>query len=176
MLPQFLHTAESMYKMYIPIHIVPFLLFKRKKLMKKYSQTLCSPLPELFKLAKSYTKSVLFAASYTGLLSLFLCLFKNLAGDVNGVRVIPPAAFFSGVALMFENSTRRQEIALFLVPKVLEAFHLLAKRRGFNAKVPIGEALIFGLAMAIIGYFYQFGAEHIKPSYYSACKKVIGAV
>jgi len=175
MLPQFLHTAESMYKMYIPIHIVPFLLFKRKKLMKKYSQTLCSPLPELFKLAKSYTKSVLFAASYTGLLSLFLCLFKNLAGDVNG-RITPPAAFISGVALMFENSTRRQEIALFLVPKVLEAFHLLAKRRGFNAKVPIGEALIFGLAMAIIGYFYQFGAEHIKPSYYSACKKVIGAV
>lgn len=34
-IPHFLGTCASMYKMYIPIHIVPFLLFKRNKVMKQ---------------------------------------------------------------------------------------------------------------------------------------------
>jgi hypothetical protein len=34
-LPHFLGSAATMYKMYIPIHIIPFLLFKRKRVMQK---------------------------------------------------------------------------------------------------------------------------------------------
>lgn len=55
----------------------------------------------MLKLLKGYSKSVLFAASYVGLLSYFLCFFKNRFGDSNGVLIIPPAAFLSGVALIF---------------------------------------------------------------------------
>ncbi|MBS1889759.1 MAG: hypothetical protein JST59_00570 [Actinobacteria bacterium] len=65
---------------------------------------------------------------------------------------------------------------MFLVPKVIEAVHLLAKRRGININIPIFEALLFGLATAIIGFFYQSAPEHIKSSYYSAFKKLIGTV
>lgn len=33
---RFARTAELMSVTYLPIHLIPFLLFKRKKLMKKY--------------------------------------------------------------------------------------------------------------------------------------------
>jgi hypothetical protein len=35
MLPHFLASTASMYKMYIPVHIIPFLLFKRKRFLQK---------------------------------------------------------------------------------------------------------------------------------------------
>lgn len=36
MLHQFAHTCQALYKMYLLVHLVPFLLFKRKKLRQKY--------------------------------------------------------------------------------------------------------------------------------------------
>lgn len=33
---RFKSTMDTMYKMYIPIHIIPFLLFKRKKVLQEY--------------------------------------------------------------------------------------------------------------------------------------------
>ena len=62
---------------------------------------------------------MLFASTYTSLLGLFLCKVKVLVGDLDGTKIVPVSAFLSGIALLFENETRRQEIALFLVPKVM---------------------------------------------------------
>lgn len=53
-------------------------------------------------------KSVLFASSYTSLLGFFLCKMKVLTGDMDGVKIVPISAFMSGIALVFENETRRQ--------------------------------------------------------------------
>jgi hypothetical protein len=61
----------------------------------------------------------MFAASYTGVLGVLMCTIKNFIGDVDGTIITPVGAFFSGITLAFENHTRQQEIALFLVPKVI---------------------------------------------------------
>jgi hypothetical protein len=58
----------------------------------------------------------------------------------------------------------------------MEALHLIAKRRNLVKSSPGAEAIIFGIAMAIIGYFYQSDSHHIKSSYYSAFKKVLGHI
>ena len=36
MVKQFMATCKSLYKMYLMVHLIPFLIFKRKKVMKKY--------------------------------------------------------------------------------------------------------------------------------------------
>lgn len=33
---QFLATSKSVYKMYLLVHLIPFVIFKRKKLRKQY--------------------------------------------------------------------------------------------------------------------------------------------
>ena len=120
-------------------------------------------------------KSVLFASSYTALLGFFLCKVKVVINDMDGTLITPVSAFLAGPALMFENETRRQEIALFLVPKVMEAVYALLKRRGLVKGVPHSEALLFGVATAILLYFFQNCPEHIKAGYYSLMKKLIGS-
>lgn len=120
-------------------------------------------------------KSVLFASSYTALLGLFLCKVKVLINDMDGTKITPISAFCAGPALMFENETRRQEIALFLVPKVMEGVYSLLKRRGLVKALPHAEAILFGLATAILLYFYQNCPEHIKAGYYNLMRKLIGS-
>ena len=48
---QFAATCKSLYKMYLLVHLIPFLIFKRKKLMKE-------PLQESKKLLKGYLRSL----------------------------------------------------------------------------------------------------------------------
>lgn len=87
----------------------------------------------------------------------------------------PAAAFLSGLALLFENEARRQEIALFLVPKVMESVYALLKRRGAIGRVRHAEEVLFGVATAILLYFFVNAPEHIKAGYYSLMKKLIGS-
>jgi hypothetical protein len=60
--------------------------------------------------------------------------------------------------------------------RAFEAIHLLAKRRKFIKSIPGAEALIFGIAMAILGYFYQCNPVQIKASYYGAYQKLLGKI
>lgn len=36
MLEQFMSTNKSLYKMYLIVHLIPFVIFKRKKFKKQY--------------------------------------------------------------------------------------------------------------------------------------------
>lgn len=159
-----------------PYTSFPFSYSKEKRCCKSNKCPIRSPRKELLKLLKDYIKSVLFAASYLGILGPLLCYFKHIVGDVNGKYVIPPAAFLSGIALLFEHASRRQEISLFLVPKVMEAFYLLAERRGLVSGQFKWSHLVFGIAMAIICFFYQNSKGDIKASYLSAFQLILGDV
>ena len=72
-LSQFVEGCKSVYKMYLLVHLIPLLLFKRKKLKQKYSFSLPSPLAELKKFLKGFVKSMLFAGGYSMLIRRTVC-------------------------------------------------------------------------------------------------------
>ena len=44
---QFAATCRSLYKMYLLVHLIPFLVFKRKKLKNKYNSPYLGPFRNL---------------------------------------------------------------------------------------------------------------------------------
>lgn len=111
-----------------------------------------------------------------GLLGLMICYVKQLTNYGGGKYSLSTGAFVGGLALLFESSSRQQEIALFVVPKFFEAVYLLIARRGLIPRKFNYSHIVFGLTMAIICYYYQTEKSSIKPSYLSAFQKVIGDV
>jgi len=60
--------------MYLAVHLVPLLLFKRKHLKEQYTLYLFSPTRELLKVLVNFCKSILFAGGYTALVRRTVCL------------------------------------------------------------------------------------------------------
>ena len=76
-------------------------------------------------------------------------------------------AALSGIPLVLENRGRQAEIALFTVYKTMETVYNMGRRRGWPVRIPIGNCIITGLALAIICHHYFNNSEAIKPSYRS---------
>jgi hypothetical protein len=75
---------------------------------------------------------------------------------------------------MFEPVGRRIELALYVLPKTIEAFWKWLKKRNLVTDVPNGEIVLFAIAMAVIMYCYQNEEKNIKPSYLSILNSFYG--
>lgn len=77
---------------------------------------------------------------------------------------------------MIESPSRRAEIALYCAAKSIEMGYSVLLRRGLVRSIPKGEAFLFGLAIAIIGYFYQHEPDAVKKAYLSGFQLILGRV
>ncbi|KAL4444542.1 hypothetical protein ABPG74_016835 [Tetrahymena malaccensis] len=163
---RFVTVIKNSYKYYIPIHLIPLLIFKRKKLIKE-------PIATIKHTLYNYIKSLCFMGSYVAVLKYFLCKTKNWRRRIDGWN---PAisAFIAGFSVTLEPENRRSEIALFIMPRFFETLWNWLKRRRLVAPIPGGELLVFAFAMGIINYFYQMEENAIKPTYLSLFKRFWG--
>ena len=99
-------------RLYGPLHMLPFIIFKRKALMKR-------PLAEIYILAKNILRSTLFLSIYVSSFWYGTCIFKNLSGHTGPSNVIC-AAVMCSFAILLEPAKRRVEIALFMLPRFFE--------------------------------------------------------
>ena len=83
-------------------------------------------------------------------------------------------SFICIFAILAEPSSRRTELALFLIPKFLEAFWMFLEKRGLVRVVPHWEIIVFCFAMGIIMYFYQNEEKSIKPTILNMLKSFWG--
>ena len=86
------------------------------------------------------------------------------------------SGFLSGFALLFESPGRRAEIALFCMSKGIETSYYWLKRRNLVGAVKYGDALVFGVATGVIGYYYHLEKGMIKASYHEVLTKWIGDI
>lgn len=87
-----------------------------------------------------------------------------------------PQGFLSGVALMIETPSRQAEISLYCTCKSIEMAYNVLQRRGVVKGIKFGEAILFGVAIATIGYYYQNEPEAINRNYLSAFQKTLGKI
>ena len=159
-------TAVTKYKYYIPFHLIPLLLFKRKDLRKH-------PVSTLMKALVHYIRSLLFMTTTIGLLYFFCCIIRKIKGKMDSSNELF-SAFLGSLIVIIESAGRREEISLFIFPRFLESFWNLLKHRKIVKPVANGENLLFGFAMGLIAYFYQNENTAIKRSYLAAFRTFWG--
>ena len=76
-LGRFVVVFKSSYKYYIPIHLIPLIIFKRKRMMREPVKTIGYTL-------LNYLKSVCFMSLYVCILKYSLCKTKNIRNKVDG--------------------------------------------------------------------------------------------
>ncbi|KAK6166026.1 hypothetical protein SNE40_022815 [Patella caerulea] len=139
-------------KLYLPIHATPMLLFRRKLLFQK-------PLAELLTLARNLAMSSAFLATMVMLAKYGLCVLRNILGRPPPIPPLVPvvAGFMCGLGILFERSSRRKELALFLIPHTLYAFYLLGKQSRLNPLLvlPHGFVIMFSISMMGIMHAYE---------------------
>jgi hypothetical protein len=77
---------------------------------------------------------------------------------------------------MIETPSRQAEISLYCTCKSIEMAYNVLLRRGTVKGIKYGEAILFGVAMAIIGYYYQNEKQTINRTYLSAFNKTLGEI
>lgn len=93
---QFGEGCKGLYKMYLLVHIIPILMFKRKKTMEKYNLIQYSPIKELSTVTLNFVKSMLFAGGYSMLARRIICLltkyYKYDSGSSHLTQSLPTSA------------------------------------------------------------------------------------
>jgi len=163
---RFVTVARGTYKYYIPFHLIPFLLFKLKRLRKQPKETIIRALIY-------YIRSILFMAGFNAVLKYFQCFCKNQVGRYT---IVGPSlgAFFSAWTCFLETESRRTEICLFILPRFLETFWNYLKHRKYVGSVWGGENLLFGLAMGTMAYYYHKRKDALKETYIGVFKRFFG--
>ena len=154
------------YKFYIPIHLLPALIFKRKKLLKE-------PLQIIKSVVKNVVRSSTFISAYVALFWYLICRFKNIRRKTDKWNIIF-SSFFCSFVILIEPAHRRTELALYMFPRFLESLFLFMEKYGYVKSIANGEVLVFALAMGIIMFCYQNDQTNIKSTYLSMFKKYWG--
>mmetsp|Transcript_12183 Transcript_12183/g.13895 ORF Transcript_12183/g.13895 Transcript_12183/m.13895 type:complete len:201 (-) Transcript_12183:56-658(-) len=163
---RFFGVIKNSMKFYIPIHLIPVIIFKLKKMRKE-------PLKVLYGFVKNVTRSCLFLATYMTLLKYGLCFFKNLIGVNRPLNVIL-AGLWTFPGMFWEADGRRTEMGLYFLSPFIEGIWKWFDKRGMVTPIKNGDVYLFAITMGIIMYCYQMEPTTIKNTYLSLCKKLWG--
>ena len=143
-------------KMYFVIHLIPLLLFKRKRMMKE-------PLKTSAKFIYGWVKSLLFCIFYALIVRRGWCiLFEK--GDLQRWKFIT-LNVLATCAVLWEAPSRQVEIAMNVVPRYFESLKIFLGKMHLFPEVPMGRNLLLSLSMAIVSSCYFTDQESIKLTF-----------
>ncbi|RUS78406.1 hypothetical protein EGW08_013820 [Elysia chlorotica] len=148
-----LQSLSGFAKLYLPIHLIPVLIFKRGLLLKR-------PFFVLYSLSKNLALSTAFLGLMVFLAKIVICLLRNalqrpppLPGFIPAV-----AGAVCGLALLLERFSRRKELALFVIPHFLNILYVAAEKSPALKpflRLPHGFTLVFALSMTSVMHAYE---------------------
>ncbi|CAI2380172.1 unnamed protein product [Moneuplotes crassus] len=162
---RFIKIFKAAFKFYAPIHLIPVIIFKLKRIKK-----------QPWKVIKGYLKNVfqscMFLSVYMTILKYGMCIFRNLLG--NRPLSILLAGVISFPGMFFEAPGRRTEMSLYFLSPFLESVWRWLDKRGYPVNIPNGEVYLFCTCVAIIMYCYERHPDTIKSTYRSLLSKLWG--
>ena len=165
-LKSFVSVFRAATKLYGPLHLIPLLIFKRGRFMQ-------DPKSQSWLLFKNIVNSCLFLSIYVSTFRYMLCFTKNSRGKIDRWNVII-ATMVCGLALVFEQKSRRNELVWYMLPRVMESIYKVLIERGLVRSYKFGEVFIFALCMSLIMSCYQTKPDQIKPGYHNMLKGFFG--
>ena len=134
-------------KFYIPMNMIPVILFQQKKLKQEPKKT-------IKKCLLAGVRTSTFVSIYVASFWWFVCLFKNIRRKTDKTNIML-ASFFCSFAVLVETSKRRTELALYLFPRLLELIKIIFSERTGMFKTDRGyDNLVMAIALGFILYFY----------------------
>ena len=163
---RFFIVFRNSLKFYVPIHLIPVIIFKLKRIRKE-------PKKVIFGFLKNVFRSCMFLATYMTILKYGICFFKNLSGQ-NRPLVVIISGLCTFPGMYWEADGRRTEMGLYFLSPFLEGMWKWFAKRGYVSSISNGEIYLFVITMAILMYCYQQEPDTIKDTYLSICKKLWG--
>jgi hypothetical protein len=153
---------------YLPIHCIPIVLFKRKLLFEQ-------PKTVLWKLFKSNFKSCMFLSSFQTLF-IFAIVSGNAMFKNDSPATVAVSGLLAPLSVLFEESNRRKEMMLYCIPRVFEVFSCYGSESNWFTKDHYHNAVLFlfSLSMGALMYYYHRDYKNIKPSIRSLISLVVG--
>lgn len=141
---------------YLPVHLMPLLLFKVKTLI-------ADPKFQLLRLAKNVSLSCMFLSSYQTIVKM------SAMGILEASRTIYPFTFLltgfaTTAACEFERQSRVNELMLYCATHTLDVLWNFLVSKGLVVSVAYGELLPFMLACSIT---FSTDPADFKPAYRS---------
>ncbi|GAA5862498.1 hypothetical protein JCM8547_002084 [Rhodosporidiobolus lusitaniae] len=152
---------------YLGLHVIPPIVLRRKVF-------LADPRSALLKSLLGTLRSCSFLATFVTLFQGLVCCQRNLYIALHGK--LPPILekilwhkayyWFCGLstcfALFIEEKKRRRELALYVLPKGLEAAWSNLRRREWVPFVPGGEIMLTSLGLSLVMRSYQHEPQNLS--------------
>ncbi|KAI0711032.1 hypothetical protein C8T65DRAFT_647898 [Cerioporus squamosus] len=183
---QFAHFWEVfrwMLPIYGALHFIPMMLFRRQKFMK-------NPIPMLGRAAWGTARSSSFLGAFVLIYQMYFCSKHNLYDKLMSLRnsgsksllawlakrlprawielLISKQSFFlggllSGLSLFVEEKRRREELAMYVLPKGMESAWVTARGKGWVVPFGrLGEPLLTAIGMGLVMSTYQNDPQHLS--------------
>ncbi|KAF8324556.1 uncharacterized protein EI90DRAFT_2976948 [Cantharellus anzutake] len=166
---RFVSVWTWMFPIYGALHFIPMILFKRRLFMKE-------PLAMLLKSLKGTMRSSTFLGIFVNIYQSILCAknklydsqwaANNLSPQMRSVLISRFSFWLLGamcaLALFIEESRRRAELAMYVLPKGLESAWSMMRNRGYVPFIPWGESVLSAVAMGMVMSTYQNDPHHLS--------------
>ncbi|KAI8915497.1 hypothetical protein DFJ77DRAFT_462871 [Powellomyces hirtus] len=150
------HGFGDAMKIYIPVHLLPAIIFHRRRFTNK--KQLAETVQHV---AVAAAQSSAFIATFICLVWIPICFCRNtfktdtMLGPLLG-------SFASGFSIFIERKSRRREIGLYCLPKALESAWWLITRG--NVKIPGADVVMFATGMGYLLSAYQYHPKALRPA------------
>jgi len=142
---------------YLPVYLLPLIIFNRKRLFN-------DPVGTLRHTAVGIARSSAFLSSYCAVAWATTCFFRQALGHSGSLNV-NAAGLVAGLTVLLEHPSRRIELALYVLSHALHAAHYNLRHRGLLPAIPFGEIALFMASMAIIMQAYINHPSLMRRSY-----------
>eukprot|EP00475_Leptophrys_vorax_P039873 TRINITY_DN7298_c0_g1_i1.p1 TRINITY_DN7298_c0_g1~~TRINITY_DN7298_c0_g1_i1.p1 ORF type:complete len:531 (+),score=125.39 TRINITY_DN7298_c0_g1_i1:180-1772(+) len=138
---------------YISLAVVPVLVLQLKSLIK-------NPLGVSVKTAFSILRSSAFIAAFVGIYQRAICVSRQfLSKDFRFVYWL--CGFVCSASIFIERPSRRVELALYVIPRGLDAFFQQLVSRNILPNVPFFDVMLNCAAMSGLMYYFIHDKQHL---------------
>jgi len=152
--------------LYAPLNLVMSIVFKSKRFLE-------DPVGSGSRILISTLRSAIFLTAYVCCAWSSPCAFRRLFGIDKPSRFFL-SGFLAGSAVFIEVPGRRLELALYCLPRAVEAAWNCAVKWGYWDHHWGGETLYFSIASGILMSLYQHDPESIHDGYRKVMIRLIG--
>jgi len=154
-LETFINGVKRVAPVYTSITFVPMVVLRFWTLVKH-------PVESILKGLWSVSRSTMFLSSFVTLYMFLICARQRITiYDHRAVYWL--AGFISSWTILFEQKSRRSELALYVLPRAIDSWVMTMQDRKLLANIPHGEKGLFALGMAALMYYREFHPECMSP-------------
>lgn len=151
-------------RVYLPVHLIPLIVFKMKHLRTEPVETIQHTL-------YGFLASCTFLSAYVTCIRVTSCGYRN-AFKAEHASIAVISAMLTPFATFFERKSRVNELMIYCWPRSLEAsFNYLHKYHNFPT-VKYWDVPVFMIAMSIL---MSSSKQDFKPTFHNLFCKIIGS-